>query len=151
MEKAHWRSKAIAAAGIILLVVVTNEGYRYIRAVISYIAALESSVAELKVEVAGLKGHLSAVGVVPGAQVHLAAPPAQPVAPLPLPLPMAAPPSAAAEPVSRPKAKARSEDETKNLVSVVLMDDSKSSTDPSPALKPQVGSASAIKLLSEAK
>jgi hypothetical protein len=148
VNKAQWRSRAFGAIGVIALVLVTNECYRYGRAVFDYVTKLETEVASLTQEVRSLKGQIGSIEG-QGAKAPVAI---QPVAmsTLPMPLPINPVPIAPPEPAARPVVKARSAEDATNLVSVILMSEPKISAEKGAhSVTPVDVGRPAVKLLGE--
>ena len=162
MNKERLMRRAAGALAVVALVLVTNEGYRHVRAFVDDVAQAKQQIASLKREVYVLQMQLdtrptgSPVLAVPNAVSEpLSVPPPVAVTTLPIPGPIG-PALALPESPARHRAKAQSSsaesDDQKSQVSVVLM------SDPKPASTPSVQSAKSpdeskmdVKLVGDAK
>ena len=153
-----WPRAAVALA-IIVLVLVTNEGYRHVRGLVDTVTKSKQDIELLKRDLYVLQVQLDTgpggppLKVLPSAMPVALAAPAFSAAPLdfPIPLPMA---QALAMPESpaRPRLKAQTIDEPKSLVSVVLMGDEKAAAAPaSGGTKQADGPKMEVKLIGEAR
>lgn len=135
MNKERFLPRAAGAAAIVALVLVTNECYRHVRALLDTVNQSKADIALLKRDLYVLQVQLdnrpvssppAIDGAAASAPAAFVAPAAPRLTPMPEPIGPALP-LPEARPAARPKP--QSNDESKSLVSVVLMSDAK----PSPA------------------
>jgi hypothetical protein len=157
--------RAIGAVAVIALVLVTNECYRHVRALVDAVAQSKHDIAVLKRDLYVLQVQLDnqptnpqtpavAVAVAPDS---MPAPTASPLTFPPMPAPIG-PVLPLPDPPARPRPKLQPSDEgksveTKSLLSVVLMSDAKAIAPASPgaSTKPQDGAKLDVHLIGEAK
>lgn len=156
MDKERFLVHAKGAMAIIVLVLLTNEGYRHYRGLADSVTQSRQDIAKLQRDLYVLQVQLDN-GASPGqsaptsAPVVTAAAPAHLSATLPMPAPMASVLSLP-EPPAQPRAKAQPSDEPKSMVSVVLMSEAKAAPATSGASAKQAASPKVdVQLIGDSK
>lgn len=160
MNKERIWPRALGAASIVALVLVTNEGYRQVRSLVDSVNQSKHDIALLKRDLYVLQVQLDNGPVTAHAPMRaaIATPMVMNTPPLPqIALPMPAPIGqmlGLPDTPSRPHPKPKSSDEPKSLVSVVLMNEAKPASTPAPGAstaKPAEGPRIDVQLIGDAK
>jgi hypothetical protein len=150
--------RVIGAVAVVALVLVTNECYRHVRALVDAVDQSKHDIAVLKRDLYVLQVQLDNQPSTPQAPAVAVAPVSMPAAiaspvtlpPMPAPIgPMLPLP----DPPARPRPKPQPSEEAKSLLSVVLMSDAKAVAPASPSAspKPQDGAKLDVHLINETK